>query len=245
MRYARAMVGLLSVSMGGVLAVGADTPPKRSSFEVELIFERIDLSGDDFIDRAEFLQFSDYAPRLRGNPTAANLAFDRLDANKDGLVSKAEYLPAAERPDRRPGFCLESDTRAGTRGRAGPGRRAAHRRCADHARAARVLRGEDPPGADRELLQMPRGVVRQDQGELRSRHAGGYPQGGRPGRGGGAGQPRGEPLDPGGPLQGRRPQDAPENEAVRRGDRRPRALGRDGCSRPPRRQDPGDRQGDR
>ena len=95
MRYARTMGWLLSLGLWSTLATGADGPVKRPSFEVELIFERIDLSGDGAIDRAEFLQFSDYAPRLRGKPEAANQAFDRLDANKDGLVSKEEYVPAA------------------------------------------------------------------------------------------------------------------------------------------------------
>jgi len=95
MRYARVMGWLLSLGLCGALAVGADGPAKRSSFEIELIFERIDLSGDGFIDRAEFMQFSDYAPRLRGKPEVAKAAFDRLDANKDGLVSKEEYVPAA------------------------------------------------------------------------------------------------------------------------------------------------------
>ncbi len=95
MRYARTMGWLLSMGLSGALAVAADEPAKRPSFEVELIFERIDLSGDGVIDRAEWMQFSDYAPRLRGKPEVAIQAFNRLDANKDGVVSKEEYVPAA------------------------------------------------------------------------------------------------------------------------------------------------------
>ena len=97
MRYARAFGGLVSVGLWAALALGADQSPKRPSFEAELIFERIDLSGDGAIDRAEFLQFSDYSPGLRGKPEAAKQAFDRLDQNHNDLVSLQEYLPAAQR----------------------------------------------------------------------------------------------------------------------------------------------------
>ena len=94
MRYARTMGWLLSLGLWSTLATGADGPVKRPSFEVELIFERIDLSGDGAIDRGVPPVFR-LCTALRGKPEAANQAFDRLDANKDGLVSKEEYVPAA------------------------------------------------------------------------------------------------------------------------------------------------------
>ena len=51
------------------------------------------------------------------------------------------------------------------------------------------------------------------KGGLRARHARRHPQGRRHWAGGRAGRPRGEPADPGGPLQGRRPQDAAEDRS--------------------------------
>jgi hypothetical protein len=91
------MGALLSLGLGAALAIAADEPPKRYSFEVELFYERVDLDGDGAVSRAEWLQFADYAPRLRGNPEAANKAYDAMDADHDGMVSRAEYLPAAAR----------------------------------------------------------------------------------------------------------------------------------------------------
>src|SRR5262249_54074008 len=45
----------------------------------------------------EFMKFSDYAPRLRGKPQAAEQSHGRLDADHDGKVSMDEYIRGGQR----------------------------------------------------------------------------------------------------------------------------------------------------
>jgi hypothetical protein len=91
------MGGLLSIALCATLATAADPPAQPASFGAELMFDRVDLDGDGSISRAEWLQFSDYTPGLRGRPEAANKGFDALDTDKDGKVSFAEAAPGFAR----------------------------------------------------------------------------------------------------------------------------------------------------
>ena len=230
----------------GALAVGADGPAKRPSFEVEL---------DLRTHRPERRRLD----RPRGVPPVLRLC---APAKRQARGSEPGVRSARRRT--RMAWCRRRNTCRRPRLRSRPRRKPPSPQAAPMPAPAPMPAGERPvvdgPITPEQLSFFEAKIrpvliencykchcrdVGQDQGELRARHAGGDPQGGRPGRRRGAGQPRGKPADPGGPLQGRRPQDAAQDQAAGRGDRRPRALGGDGAPRPARRQGAGRREGDR
>ncbi len=187
--------------------------------------------------------------RPRRCPRGPRPLFERLDADHDGLLTFVEFRRINQMRAGGPnGGGMGPFAKAGLAKKkaiaepgAGHGLAAAevnadaHRRPTDQARAAQVLRDQDPAGAGDEVRQVPCERRRKGQRGFAGRQPRWPAERGRHRPGRRAGQPRREPADHGDPLQGRLAPDAPQDKAARRGRRRFREVGQDGGARPARR----------
>ena len=220
-------LGLLAVFALAAASALGDDPPARPPFDPEAVFNQADADGDGKMSKQEFKFVTANAPRLRDDPQRADRVFGILDADRDGSLSPAEFRRLAAMRGGSPQGRPPAAARAPEEG---PGK--SRRQAADRG-SARVLREEGPPGPRPAVLRMPLGPGEEGQGRFAARHPGRDPPRRRAGAGRRPRRPRGQPADPGGPVQGRGPPDAAEAPAARRGGRRLGAVGGD-AARPTR-----------
>src|SRR5690348_16580471 len=95
--FRRRLLGVCAAFVIGGSLVGHSSfaqPPGRPP--LDQLFKRLDANKDGKLSREEFGKLAEIAPRLKGNPQAADRLCNQLDADGDGSLTLDEFKKLAE-----------------------------------------------------------------------------------------------------------------------------------------------------